>query len=168
MDNSNFYKYDKFLFNITGEINDPQPKIDNKNLLLMINLENNDTIQIPCIISNITKNKYILNCKSNESFKGEIQSAVSFIDNNDILLLNFADIKESNIDIEATQNNRKFFIKKENKLGAGAIVGIIISILVVIALIAFIIFHLRKNNKKDVNDTNSSIKEFKVSDGIKH
>ena len=61
LDNSNFYKYDQLLFNITGEINDPQPKIDNKNLLLMINLENNDTIQIPCIISNITKNKYILN-----------------------------------------------------------------------------------------------------------
>ena len=168
LDNSNFYKYDQLLFNITGEINDPQPKIDNKNLLLMINLENNDTIQIPCIISNITINKYILNCKSNESFKGEIQSAVSFIDNNNILLLNFADIKESNIDIETTPNNRKFFTKKENKLGAGAIVGIVISIIVVIALIAFIIFHLRKNNKKDVNDTNSSIKEFKVSDGIKH
>ena len=185
LDNSNFYKYDKFLFNITGEINDPQPKIDNKNLLLMINLENNDStdiqipcnisnitdstdIQIPCNISNITKNKYILHCKSNESFKGEIQSAVSFIDNNNILLLNFADIKESNIDIEATQNNRKFFIKNENKLGAGAIVGIIIPIIVVIALIAFIIFCLRKKNEKDVNDTNSSIKEFKVSDVIKH
>ena len=168
LDNSNFYKYDQLLFNITGEINDPQPKIDNKNLSLMINLENNDTIQIPCIISNITKNKYILNCKSNESFKGEIQSAVSFIDNNDILLLNFADIKESNIDIETTPNNRKFFTKKENKLGAGAIVGIVISIIVVIALIAFIIFHLRKNNKKDANDTNSSTNEFKASDGIKH
>ena len=170
LDNSNFYKYDQLLFNITGEINDPQPKIDNKNLLLMINLENNDStdIQIPCIISNITKNKYILNCKSNESFKGEIQSAVSFIDNNDILLLNFADIKESNIDIETTPNNRKFFTKKENKLGAGAIVGIVISIIVVIALIAFIIFHLRKNNKKDANDTNSSTNEFKASDGIKH
>jgi len=168
LDNSNFYKYDKCLFNITGEINDPQPKLDNKNLLLMINLENNDTIDIQCNISNITRNNYILHCKSNESFKGEIQSAVSFIDNNDILLLNFADIKESNIDIEATQNNRKFFIKKENKLGAGAIVGIIISILVVIALIAFIIFHLRKKNEKDVNDTNSSIKELKISDGIKH
>ena len=101
-------------------------------------------------------------------FKGEIQSAVSFIDNNNILLLNFADIKESNIDIEATQNNRKFFIKNENKLGAGAIVGIIIPIIVVIALIVFIIIYLRKKNEKDVNDTNSSIKEFKTSDGIKH
>ena len=170
LDNSNFYKYEQLLFNITGEINDPQPKLDNKNLLLMINLENNDTtdIQIPCNISNITKNKYILHCKSNESFKGEIQSAISFIDNNDILLLNFADIKESNINIEATPNNRKFFMTKGKKLGAGAIVGIIISIIVVIALIVFIIIYLRKKNEKDVNDTNSSIKEFKTSDGIKH
>ena len=170
MDNSNFYKYDKFLFNITGEINDPQPKLDNKNLLLMINLENNDTtdIQIQCNISKITGNNYILHCKSNESFKGEMQSAVSFIDNDDILLLNFVDIKESNINIEATRNNRKFFIKKASKLGAGAIVGIIIPIIVVIALIAFVIFHFKKKNKKDVNDSNSSIKEFKIPDGIKH
>ena len=170
MDNSNFYKYDKFLFNITGEINDPQPKLDNKNLLLMINLENNDTkdIQIQCNISNITGNNYILHCKSNESFKGEMQSAVSFIDNDDILLLNFVDIKESNINIEATRNNRKFFIKKASKLGAGAIVGIIIPIIVAIALIAFVIFHFKKKNKKDVNDSNSSIKEFKIPDGIKH
>jgi surface protein len=167
MDNSNFYKYDKFLFNITGEINDPQPKLDNKNLLLMINLENNDTtdIQIQCNISKITGNNYILHCKSNESFKGEMQSAVSFIDNDDILLLNFVDIKESNINIEATRNNRKFFIKKASKLGAGAIVGIIIPIIVVIA---FVIFHFKKKNKKDVNDSNSSIKEFKIPDGIKH
>ena len=168
LNNSNFYKYDKFLFNVTGEINDPQPKIDNKTVLLMINLENNDTTNIQCNISNITRNNYILHCKSNKSFKGEIQSAVSFIDNNDILLLNFADIKESNINIEETQNNRKFFIKDGNKLGAGAIVGIIIPIIGVIALIAFIIFHLRKKNEKDVNDTDNSIKEFKVSDGIKH
>ena len=89
-----------------------------------------------------------MNCKSNESFKGEIQSAISFIDNNDILLLNFADIKESNINIEATPNNRKFFMTKGKKLGAGAIVGIIISIIVVIALIVFIIIYLRKKKWK--------------------
>ena len=59
-------------------------------------------------------------------------------------------------------------IKKASKLGAGAIVGIIIPIIVVIALIAFVIFHFKKKNKKDVNDSNSSIKEFKIPDGIKH
>ena len=30
MDNSTYNKYDKLLFNISGEINDPQPKLKNK------------------------------------------------------------------------------------------------------------------------------------------
>ena len=170
MDNSNFNKYDKFFFNVNGEINDPQPKLDYKNLLLMINLGNNKKtyIQVQCNISNITRNNYILHCKSNESFQGEIQSAVSFINDNDILLVNFDDINESFINIETTRNNRKFFTKKGRKLGAGAIVGIIIPIIVVIALIAFLIFHLRKKNKKVEYDSDSSMKKFKISDSIKH
>ena len=107
-------------------------------------------------------------CKSNESFQGDIQSAVSFINDNDILLVNFANINESIINIEATRNSRKFFTKKGSKLEAGAIVGIIIPIIVVIALIAFLIFHLRKKNKKVEFDSDSSMKEFKISDTIKH
>ena len=39
LNNSEFKKYDRFMFNISGEINDPQPKLENKNLILMINLE---------------------------------------------------------------------------------------------------------------------------------
>ena len=76
MDNSKFIKYDKFLFNVTGEIEDPQPKLDNKNLILMLNVENNETseIQVQCYISNITRNNYILNCKANETFQGIIVS----------------------------------------------------------------------------------------------
>ena len=179
MDNSTFYRYDKLLFNITGEIEDPQPKLDNKNLLLMINLENSEKseIQVQCNISNTTRNNYIFYCKSNETFQGELQSAISFIDDNDLLLLNFVDINESIINIEKTQSNGRFFIKNGNKLGAGAIVGIIIPIIVIIALITLLIFHLRKKNKKVVHDSNSSIEGFKVnsstegfkvSDGIKY
>ena len=162
--------YDKFLFNVTGEIEDPKPKLDNKALLLMINLENSEksVIQVQCNISNISRNDYILNCKSNETFKGELQSGVSFIDENDILLLNFADINESMIK-EKTENNKRLFMKTgESKLGAGAIVGIIIPIIVIVALIAFLIFQLRKKNKRVANDSDSIIKKFKVSDGIKY
>ena len=42
MDNSKLIRYDKFLFNVTGEIEDPQPKLENKTLLLMINLESSE------------------------------------------------------------------------------------------------------------------------------
>jgi len=169
MDNSKFYRYDELLFNITGEINDPQPKLDNKDLILMINLENSEKteIQVQCNINNITINNYILYCKSNQASKGELQNAVSFIDEIDILLLNFADINESIINIEKIQNNRRFYIKNSSKLGDGAIIGIIIPIIVIIAIITFFIFHLRKKNKR-VDDSNSSIKGFKISDVIKY
>ena len=171
MDNSKFYKYNKLLFNVSGEINDPQPKLNNKNLILMTNLENdeNPETQAQCNISNITRNNYILYCKSNKTFKGELQSAISFIDDNEILLLNFADINESIINNEITQNNRRFYIKNGyNSLGAGAIAGIIIPIVAVIALITFLAFHLRKNNKTFNDGPDSSIKGFKISDGIKY
>ena len=105
----------------------------------------------------------------NETFKGELQSGVSFLGESDILLLNFADINESMINIEKTENNKIFFMKTgESKLGAGAIVGIIIPIIVIVALIAFLIFQLRKKNKRVANDSDSTIKKFKVTDGIKY
>ena len=128
----------------------------------MINLENEidekTEVEVQCNISNITRNDYILYCKSNETFIGElqIQNAISFIDNNDLLLLNFDNINDSIIDIESTTNNRRFFIKK---LGAGAIVGIIIPIIAVIALIIFLVFHLRNKNKiVDYDYSESSVK----------
>ena len=126
----------------------------------MINLENEidekTEVEVQCNISNITRNNYILYCKSNETFTGELQNAISFIDNNDLLLLNFANINDSIIDIEANTNNKRFFIKNGSKLGAGAIVGIIISTIVVIALIIFLIFHLRNKNKIVAYDSDSS------------
>ena len=163
MDNSSLYRNQQFLFNINGEIEDPQPKLENKNITLLINLENeNDEkteVEVQCNISNITRSNYILYCKSNETFLGELQNAISFIDNNDLLLLNFANINDSIIDIEANTNNRRFFIKNGNKLGAGAIVGIIIPIIAVIALIIFLVFHLRNKNKRVAYDySESSIK----------
>jgi hypothetical protein len=162
MDNSSLYRNQQFLFNITGEIEDPQPKLENKNITLLINLENEidekTEVEVQCNISNITRNNYILYCKSNETFLGELQNAISFIDNNDLLLLNFANINDSIIDIEANTNRRTFFIKNGSKLGAGTIVGIIIPIIAVIALIIFLVFHLRNKNKRVANDAESSVK----------
>ena len=128
----------------------------------MINLENEidekTEVEVQCNISNITRNDYILYCKSNETFIGELQNAISFIDNNDLLLLNFANINDSIIDIEANTKSRTFFIKNGSKLGAGTIVGIIIPIIAVIALIIFLVFHLRNKNKRVAYDAESSAK----------
>ena len=171
MDNSKIIGNNKLFFNISGRIIEPKPKLYNKNIILMINLENdeNPQIQVQCNINNISSINYILYCKSNESFKGELQSAVSFIDNKDILLLNFDDINQSFIDLENIQNNIRSYIKNDSKsLGAGTIVGIIIPIIVAMALITFLLFYLSKKNKKVYYNTDSSIREIKISDGIKY
>ena len=70
----------------------------------------------------------------------------------------YSNINDSIIDIEANTNSRRFFIKNGNKLGAGAIVGIIIPIIAVIALIIFITFRLRNKNKIVAYDSESSVK----------
>ena len=64
MDNSTL-KYAKKLFNITGKIDDPQPKVENKSLVLMINTlsEKENMTEADCQLSNKTENNYYnLNC----------------------------------------------------------------------------------------------------------
>ena len=61
MDNSKIIGNNKLFFNISGKITEPKPKLDNKNIILMINSENeeNPQIQVQCNISNITSNNYL-------------------------------------------------------------------------------------------------------------
>ena len=137
----------------------------------MINLVNDErpVIQVPCNISKKQEiNKYIFHCEANETFKGELHSAVSFIDDNDILLLIFDEVNESIVNVETTQKYRRFYIRNDN---TGAMIGITISITATIALIIFIIFYLNKKNKKNkraINDFESSIRRIKTSDDIKY
>lgn len=171
MDNSKLYKYDGFSFNINGEIDDPQTNLNKKNLTLIINTENEEKpeAQVQCNLSNISRINYILNCKANETFKGQLQNALSFIDDNNILLLNFPNKNESIINIEKNQNNRRYFLNNNSKgLGAGTIVGITIPIVVLIALIIFLIFCLSKRNKKLNDNSESSINKLKISDEFKN
>ena len=171
MDNSTLYKYNNLFFNISGEINDPQPKLNNKNLILMINLENDEKpkTEVQCNISNFTRNNYILHCEANETFDGELQSAISFIDDNDILLINFGDIKESLINIKVTQNYNRMYYSKNNGNGlkAGTIAGIAIAIAAATAFAIFLAFYLRRKNKKIIDDSESTFKELKV-DSLKY
>ena len=83
--------------------------------------------------------------------------------------MNFDDINQSFIDLENIQNNIRSYIKNDSKsLGAGTIVGIIIPFIVAMALITFLLFYLSKKNKKVYYNTDSSIREIKISDGIKY
>ena len=65
---------------------------------------------------NITSQNYILNCKSNETFKSYLQIAIQNL----------------------------FYFKNNNKLGASCIIAIIIPIIFVIGLILILLAYLKK------------------------
>jgi len=118
MENSVLYKYDT-KFNITGQIDDSQPKLENKSIVLMINLlshEGNSTkADANCNFNEYTGNNYyILNCSAQEEFEGNLQFSTSFFDNGDILLIFFQDSNMSNIDIHIDTNkqaSRRYYKK---------------------------------------------------------
>ena len=119
LDNSTYYKYDKLLFNISGTIDCPKPKLDNKNLTLIVNLESEIKIEteVNCTIMNILGNNYSLDCKAKETISSNLQSALSYVDDGDILLVNFATNVESIINTEKvirTKNvNKRFYYSKK-------------------------------------------------------
>jgi len=171
LDNSTYVKYDKLLFNISGVINGAQPKIENNNLTLMINLqsEEKNITEVECIINNnnTSKENYILNCKNSKSSKTleiDLQSAISFMDDNDILLINFINTSDSIIKIE-TENKyyKRFFYRKQTgSLKPGIIAAIVIIIIVVLALTIFLVLYFKnKNAKLENNIEGSTIRNLK-------
>ena len=119
-------------------------KEEYNDFILNSNLESDEKsiIEFQCIISNNTRINYILHCKINETFESDIQNSISFIDDVDILLINFADVNNFVIVIEDYKNT-----KNNHNLGAGAIIGLIIAIVVVIALIIFLKYYSDKKIK---------------------
>ena len=173
MDNCSCNKYGKYSFNISGEINDPQPKLENRNLTIIVNVESNKTKtvkEIECTINNITRTIYSLSCKANETFKSDFQSAMSFIDNNDILLMNFATANDSNIsDINYQKHKNSFFHFRTNNgsLGVGRIIGLIVTLIVTFAITMITIVYLRKKNNKLTSVEESSIISIKKLENTK-
>ena len=124
INNSTVNRYQKNIFNISGIINGDKPKniLVNKNLSLMINLENNKiesqneitklslminlennkiesqnelTKEINCITTDILNNKYTLDCQINDENIYNLQSSVSIIEDG-ILIINFDNIMNEN------------------------------------------------------------------------
>ena len=131
----------------------------------MINLESGSRLEteIECDINNIILQSYLLYCKSNETFEADLQSAISFIDDNGILLINFDyynNYNESLIKIEDNPVGYKRFFTKNNygKLTPGVIVAIVIILLLAISSIIFIIICLkrRKKEKEEKKEKNES------------
>ena len=151
LENSSIIKNENLLFSINGIINENITNLNNTDLILTLNNNTNETCEVKCQIINIIDNNYTLNCKSNEIINTNLDSSISIINNNSILLITFTD-SESNLELKRYIKPRYYFKKSDKGIGAGAIALIvIIPILAIISVIAFICF-AKKDNKNIINE----------------
>ena len=168
INNSIVNRYQKNIFNISGIINGDKPKniLVNKNLSLMINLENNKiesqneiTKEINCITTDIINNKYTLDCQINDENIYNLQGAVSIIEDGILIIMN--ENKKGLVFYPESDNGNQILphsSKKSKGIGAGAIAATISAILVALAsAIIITIFCVRKNHQKDL-ENQSAIK----------
>ena len=166
LDNSTFYNNDPLEFNISGIINGVQPKLENKNITIISGLKEKKSereIEIDCIINNLTFNGYLLNCKTNESFHLDLQSAISFIDDDEILLFNFYNTSDFIIKNKDNKKiySKRFFKNQTGGLSPGIIVALVIISIVAILSTIFVAYYFRRKNEKIENVENSTIKQLK-------
>ena len=166
LDNSTFSGIDILAFNISGVIEGTQPKLENKNITVNTNLKDQKSKEeIDCIIHNLTLNNYLLNCKANKSLNLDLQSAISFINSDDILLLNFYNTSDLIIKNKEQNNiySKRFFKNQKGGISSGLIIAIIIILIVVLVSAIFASYYLRRKNLKIENRVeNSSIKNLKM------
>ena len=98
---------------------------------------------------------YELNCKSKQALDMDLQSALSFMDSNNVLLINFGDVSESIINTEV-ENKRLFFRKQSGGLKPGVIAAIVIILIVVLVAIISLVLYIRKQNLKSKNNSEDS------------
>ena len=145
-------------FNITGMIEEQKPAFKNIDLVLKINVQNLENIKeadINCSIAKIKESNYTLSCQGEKDILYNLQSAVSFIDNNDLLLVNF----DENTTSEIIFHHYRFNLKtRSNKISAGAIIAIVLCLIVVLAGIisSFILIkrYQSKTKQQDITDSN--------------
>ena len=158
LDHSIYNKYSTYIYNITGIMNQkPKSKLEGKNINLMINLESEDEIstESSCTIIKNNENSYTLNCELRQNIDGDLQVAISFINEEEILLINFEGGNNSTITINTPY--KKYFLRKSSKgLKSGEIVAIILPIVFVLAAVICLIIYFK--NKKNTDNNESSIK----------
>ena len=161
LDDSSFYGYGNKKFNISGTISGKKPTSIsvNKDLTLMMNLQNNVneeeiTKEADCTVTDIKTDKYTLDCTAKEKNKYNLQSAMSIVDN-DILLVNIKDSDEGGavLDPNTEDDVQNFrYPKKSGGIGAGAIVGIVLACVVALAAVITAILCLKKSPNHTISN----------------
>ena len=132
LDHSNITENKRsYIFNITGIINETKFNLSNNDLILKINVEKEEDIleqEVNCTIFNINGSNYTLNCLGRKNILYNLQSAVSFYEN-DILLINFDKNITSKI-IFNSSSSYKYRKKDTNSLSVGAIIAIVLVLLI--------------------------------------
>ena len=154
-------KYDNNLFNISGIISE-KPNFGLINLILITNAksENETTTEeeIDCNIVEIKDLNYTLNCSAKENINYDMQSSVSFIDNDNILLINFDNNTNSTLAIENRENFHGRYYRNNSGLSSTSLFLILFfSTLVPIILFILIFIIIRRKMKK---------RSFKIMDSI--
>ena len=158
LDHSLLYKTDKInIFNIIGIIDEPKPTFGKIDLILFINIENGgDKIEesVNCKIIDIKDSYYTLSCEGKSNILYDLQSAISFI-GNDSLVINFDENSNTEIifDYSNSNNNKKIITKKSDSknLSTGVIAAIIIAPSVILIAITIIVLSRKGRDKSKKN-----------------
>ena len=154
--------YKNKTFNIIGIINEPKPTFDKINLTLIITVEkdkNKIKAESNCTIIDIIGDNYTLNCEGENKILYNLQSAVSFIDK-DLLVINFE--KNTTSEIIFRSNSIRYGRKGLKKLSAGTIVAIVLVTIISVASIIGLILFIKKNKSKNYSINDSTITKFKI------
>ena len=126
----------------------------------MINLESESkiTIESNCIIIKIKESSYTLNCELKEDINGDLQSAISFINDEEILLVN----SNSGNSIITKNNAYKKYFSKTSSLKSFEIVSIVLSIVFILAAIIGIVIYFKNKKIHDKNELSSRVESTEV------
>ena len=145
-------------FNITGTINDTNFNYEKVRLTLNSKDSNDGPQRISCEIIKKSDVDCILNCKTDEEMKAELDGVFGDLGNEN-LIVNFIDGGNSTIDFESHVINSGFrFKSKKSGLSAGAIVAIILSCVIALIIVISLIVCLKNRKVPTYQDsTNANI-----------
>ena len=165
LNNSTIEKIKSKKIEIDGNIVGDKPKIfvKNKDLTLLVNIESeseteNKTTELDCTVGDIKGDNYTLICNITENIKYDLQSSLSIIDS-EILLIIFDNNENTNVVLEPENETEVFIFRKNNKKSKGLSTGAIVSIILasIVAMASIIGFAYFGKKKKKISQDSDSI-----------